>query len=266
MSTRSTSLLAVILAALSWPGAPTVALQQAPRFRASVEAVVLDVSVLGRDGLPVRGLDARDFTVLEDGTPQSIATFTPIDLPDVERAVPGWLRDAPRDTAANDEVTQGAVLVILMDDIAVRTLPSRVQACARQVIESMGPHDVAAVVYLASKYLGQAFTSDRSRLLAAVERFMGGGGTRGWNSRHAYSPTPSTTWQTDSPRFLLGGRRSSTSRAGCHSTSRGECPTRPTGWRLTGPMTTAARFTASFACLTAHAAPTSACTAWTHRV
>lgn len=176
MSTRSTSLLAVMAAALSWTGGPVGALQEPPRFRTSVEAVVLDVSVLGRDGLPVRGLGVRDFTVLEDGTPQSIATFTPIDLPDVERAIPGWLRDAPRDTAANDEVTQGALLVILMDDIAVRTLPSRVQACARQVIESMGPHDVAAVVYLASKYLGQGFTSDRSRLLAAVERYMGSGG------------------------------------------------------------------------------------------
>ena len=165
-----------MVAALSWPGAPTGALQQAPRFRASVEAVVLDVSVLDRDGLPVRGLEARDFTVLEDGTPQSITTFTPIDLPDVERAIPGWLRDAPRDTSANDQVAQGAVLVILMDDIALRTLPSRVHDCARQVIESMGPHDVAAVVYLASRYLGQGFTSDRSRLLAAVERYMGGGG------------------------------------------------------------------------------------------
>ena len=34
------------------------------RFRTSVNVVQLDVSVLGKDRLPVRGLSAADFTVM----------------------------------------------------------------------------------------------------------------------------------------------------------------------------------------------------------
>jgi VWFA-related protein len=177
MITRITPPLLILAASLSWNGAVTIGVQEQPRFRTAVEAVVLDVSVLGRDGMPVRGMTAADFTVLEDGKPQAIANFTPIDLPDVDRGVPVWLRDAPLDAATNDEIGEGALLVIVMDDIAMVAMPGQAQDCARQVIESMGPHDLAAVVFVANKRLGQEFTHDRSRLLAAVERYRGGGGT-----------------------------------------------------------------------------------------
>jgi len=175
MITRLRPLLLVVAASLSWHGGVTAAVQEQPRFRTRVDAVVLDVSVLGRDGMPVRGLTAADFTVLEDGRPQAISTFTPVDLPDVERTAPAWVRDAPRDASANDEVAEGAVLVILLDDVTMAvTIPSRVQSCARLVIDALGPHDLAAVVFLANKRAGQEFTYDRSRLLAAVERYKGG--------------------------------------------------------------------------------------------
>lgn len=46
-------------------------LQQVPsgqaQFRAAVDLVQLDVSVLDRDRRPVRGLTAADFTILENG-------------------------------------------------------------------------------------------------------------------------------------------------------------------------------------------------------
>jgi hypothetical protein len=43
--------------------------QSAPTFRAGIDLVQLDVSVMDRDRQPVRGLTARDFQVLEDGRP-----------------------------------------------------------------------------------------------------------------------------------------------------------------------------------------------------
>jgi len=175
MITRLRPLLVVVVVSLSWNGDVTGAVQEQPRFRTGIEAVVLDVSVLGRDGTPVRGLTAADFTVLEDGRPQAVSTFTPVDLPDVERAAPAWVRDVPRDTTANDEGAEGAVLVILLDDVTMaEPNPSRVQSCARLVIDARGPHDLAAVVFMANKRAGQEFTYDRSRLLAAVERYKGG--------------------------------------------------------------------------------------------
>jgi hypothetical protein len=39
-------------------------------FRAGVDLIQIDVSVLGRDRRPVRGLTAADFSLLEDGQPR----------------------------------------------------------------------------------------------------------------------------------------------------------------------------------------------------
>lgn len=168
----------VAVASLCWNGGVTGGVEQQPQFRTRVEAVVLDVSVLGRDAIPVRGLTAADFTVLEDGKPQAISTFTPVDLPGLERTAPAWVRDAPRDTSANDEVADGAIYVILLDDVANALIPTLAQNCARLVIDALRPDDLAAVVFIANKRAGQVFTRDRSRLLAAVERYRGpsGGG------------------------------------------------------------------------------------------
>ena len=60
--------------------------QPVPRFRTGVELVRLDVSVLDRDRRPVRGLLPADFTILEDGEPQSVAAFDEIDVPDAAEA------------------------------------------------------------------------------------------------------------------------------------------------------------------------------------
>ena len=48
---------------------------QVPTFRAGVNAVLVDVVVIGRDGQPLSGLERDDFQVFEDGVPQAITTF-----------------------------------------------------------------------------------------------------------------------------------------------------------------------------------------------
>src|SRR5262249_47053093 len=47
-----------------------------PIFRASASLVTVDVVVRDASGAVVRGLTANDFTILEDGRPQSIQTFS----------------------------------------------------------------------------------------------------------------------------------------------------------------------------------------------
>ena len=159
---------------------PISAQQRPPTYRAGVEAVVLDVSVMGRDGLPVRGLASADFTVLEDGRPQKIGTFTAIDLPDVVRTGATWLRDTPRETRANTELNEGAIVVIVLDDgLMPASAGQYVPRYARRVIDGLGPNDLAAVVYIVNKRSDQTFTHDRSRLLAAVERYQGGAASPG---------------------------------------------------------------------------------------
>jgi hypothetical protein len=52
---------------------------QTPTFRARTDFVQLDVSVLDREGQPVRGLAVADFTVMKDGRAQPVVAFTAID-------------------------------------------------------------------------------------------------------------------------------------------------------------------------------------------
>jgi VWFA-related protein len=51
---------------------------QAPAFPAQVEQVTVDVVVADKRGRPVTGLGREDFTLSEDGAPQSVVSFEPI--------------------------------------------------------------------------------------------------------------------------------------------------------------------------------------------
>jgi len=70
------SLLLVGLAALQTP-APQVP----STFRAGVDVVALDVTVLDKDRETIRGLTAADFTILEGRTQRPIVAFDALDLP-----------------------------------------------------------------------------------------------------------------------------------------------------------------------------------------
>src|SRR5512147_2804867 len=58
-----------------WAQAPA----RPPSFKTGVQLVRIDVSVLDDKRQPVRGLQASDFTVIEDGQPRPIRAFTAVD-------------------------------------------------------------------------------------------------------------------------------------------------------------------------------------------
>ena len=55
---------------------------QTPSFRSGVEVVSVDVNVIDRQGRPLRGLTAGDFTVTVAGKPRRVVTSEFIDHPD----------------------------------------------------------------------------------------------------------------------------------------------------------------------------------------
>ena len=59
----------------------TATILPAPQFRSGVNLVEVYAAVVDRAGAPVTGLTRADFTVLEDGAPQTISTFTEGDFP-----------------------------------------------------------------------------------------------------------------------------------------------------------------------------------------
>src|SRR5262245_45105805 len=89
--------------------------QPAPTFRSGIDVVHLDVSVLDRDGRPVRGLTPADFTIEERGVRQPIVAFEEVNVPDAAAVPAPWMRDVASDVATNDPTVR-RVVVIVMDD------------------------------------------------------------------------------------------------------------------------------------------------------
>jgi VWFA-related protein len=144
--------------------------QPPPQFRAGVDVVQLDVSVLDRNRRPIQGLTQADFTIFENGKPQPIVAFAPVDIPDAVEPSARWMRDIASDVATNDLNTRRIVIIVLDDahiplDPAVSKAAKRI---ANEVVDRLGPDDLAAVTFT---FLGkkQDITSDRQRLHAAVE-------------------------------------------------------------------------------------------------
>ena len=143
-----------------------------PLFRAEVELVQLDVSVLDGDRRPVADLTAADFTLLVDGKPQPIRAFSAIQVPG--RVLPSTVSGA--DAAPTDVVTNrvgqqdGRLVIILMD----RSIPAgeptlAARRIATAAVEALGPQDMGALLS-SSGGVPQNLTADRSRLIAAINQ------------------------------------------------------------------------------------------------
>ncbi len=172
---------------------------------------MLDVSVLDKERRPVWGLTASDFTILEDGKPQDVRMFKAVDLDDVvDLSVAPWTRQVAPDIRTNDDFGERRVVVIVMDDatpMPMQEVP-RAKAITRQVIDALGPKDLACVVFALNKRLGQEFTEDKARLLESVDRFNGaidGAGT----DEHGkwWLRMPFDTFNLDSTSLYLGTLR-----------------------------------------------------------
>lgn len=133
------------------------------RESAEVSLVEVPVRVMDRDGQPVRGLTAADFTLLDDGRPQEILGLDAIDL--AEKALPGG---APAPPAARRR------FLILFDFSFAR---ARAVVAARRaardfVLEELGEGDLAAVATFSVERgvrLLVTFSSDRAQLARAID-------------------------------------------------------------------------------------------------
>lgn len=161
------------------------------RYVLKVQSDLVLTNVVVRDrktGAVVRGLTAKDFTVLENGKPQTIETF---DFESIDQAAP--LNEATvsgregqlvlgKETAGSGVVTGDALrnhrLVILFFDLTSMQpddLQRSVQAAQNYIQRQMGAADLVAAVSLsASLTVDQDFTANKQLLLAAVGHYGGG--------------------------------------------------------------------------------------------
>src|SRR5262249_51887823 len=132
-------------------------------------------SVLDKSRQPVAGLTARDFTVLVDGKPRTIAAFKSIELARELPPSTPWLRDIAPDVTSN-VYPSGRVIAILIDDYSFFNADIgpggllKAREIARRAMEQIGTADRAAVLFTANAHTAQSFTSDRRLLTDAIEK------------------------------------------------------------------------------------------------
>ena len=186
----------LLLVAVLVAGAAALRAQQTPSFSTAVEAVEIDAFVSDRDGKPVSDLKQTDFELREDGKPQSIISFSLVNIPIV--APEPYRPGAPVPDVATNRGGEGRLYVFALDELcpvqtectgalgedAVEsssnngaTWALRARAFLRQFIsEHFEPTDIGIVVSIGRARAGdmQDFTSNRQLLLKAIDTYIGG--------------------------------------------------------------------------------------------
>jgi len=157
---------------------PQSAPPQTPTFKLEVNYVEVDAVVTDKQGHFVTNLKKSDFTVLENGQPQTISTFTHVDIP-VEIAQQPLFAAHPiqPDVQSNVRPFNGRIYVMVLDALhtkAERT--ARVRKVATQFVEQdLGANDVMAILQIGgAAAVDQDFTSSKPLLLASIDKFIGG--------------------------------------------------------------------------------------------
>lgn len=163
MNSRSGILAASMLAA-AWPSMIALA-QSTVQERASVTVLEIPVNVLGKDGRPVDGLEAKDFELYDDGKKQSLNAVEVVDLSAATEAGTAGKTDVPASARR---------LWLLVFDMSYTSSSGLLRARdgARQFVTSTIPEaDLAAVGTLSVDTgwkLLVNFTRDRAQLAAAI--------------------------------------------------------------------------------------------------
>jgi VWFA-related protein len=178
---------------LAAPKAPQMPAGQTPqRFKSGVELVRVNVVVRDRQGKVVRGLTRDDFTIVEDGRPQTIQAF---DFEELDTAAIPAVEPAPAQPilatpskpsvpsaplpASSPDVHDRRLLVFFFDLSSMQPEEiERAVAAAREYVEKrLSPVDLVAVVSLStSLQVEQDFTADRDQLLKVLGGFGSAGG------------------------------------------------------------------------------------------
>jgi VWFA-related protein len=174
----STMLLALLVAGCFAQQSSAPEQESVTTLRASTQLVLLDIVVTDKQGKPVRNLSREDFTVLEDGAEQEIASFeppgqhAPAPVEENARAAKGT---GKKDGVPGPALSSSALTILVLDELDTGILD---QAYARGEIQKFlrahSPHlpEPTALMALKGKRLEllHDYTSDASALGDALRR------------------------------------------------------------------------------------------------
>jgi VWFA-related protein len=154
---------------------------QLPQFKSGIDIMRVEVTVVDRHTRqPIRGLTIGDFVVKVNGQPQEVVALTEIVAPGADTSSAEWTLEAPIDVADNRRHPASEserLIAIVMDDAIGRSTgvaPYNThigKAAAHRIVDELGPHDRAAVIFAQFNQHAQEFTSDRTLLRRAIETY-----------------------------------------------------------------------------------------------
>jgi VWFA-related protein len=154
---------------------PAASAPQRPTFRTGTRLNVQTVSVKDKNGNPIEGLTAKDFSITEDGVPQEISfvEFQRLQQDPPGGALPQVVQSAPTPPAANpvDSTVQVGIASRAADDIRGAEYRDRRLVILYFDLSAMPPMDQSRAYSAALKYIDtQMAASD----LLAIMTFQGG--------------------------------------------------------------------------------------------
>ena len=151
--------------------------QQPTVIRRGINYVSVDVIVTDKDGKPVLDLAQDDFSLSEDGKPQTIDNFSVVKLDQIETAMTSPPREIRDD---NDEQREAArpdvrLFVILLDDYHVQR--GNDLSVRKPLIDflqnQLAPSDMVAIMYPLTPIDDLRFSRNRDAASSAIDHFLG---------------------------------------------------------------------------------------------
>lgn len=159
----------LLLVSLCLSAATGAAQQPAPTFRAGVDLVPVDVTVLDRQGRPISDLTAADFTLKVDGQPRTVVSASYIATRRVDDAVPD--RQA---FSTNAGQRPGRLIALVIDEANIRRGTGRATlAAASTFVRSLDRADRVALYLIPGAGPLSGFTSNHALVLRLLERAAG---------------------------------------------------------------------------------------------
>lgn len=161
--------------------AQTPAPPQQPVFRAGVELLTVDATVVDRDGRQVTDLEPHEFVVEVDGDERTVVSAEYVKLVDDTPVIVGAPRPAPPPPSPDEayfstnarDLTPGRVILLLVDEGNIRSGQGRlIMRSAVKFVDGLSPSDRLAMVAIPRGQLVD-FTTNHERVREALLQTVG---------------------------------------------------------------------------------------------
>src|SRR5262245_51090540 len=169
MSRAALCLAAFCLAIAAVPHAQTQQTQPQPVFRGGVDLVTLDVTVIDKDGKPVRGLKPDDFVVTLEKQPRPVRALDFLEFGSAAGSTAEARQTTNQAGQAPPARRGGRVIVLLFDDLSYKPGPGKaLLVAAERMLGTFDVDDLIGITTPSARGPGVNPARDRAAVIAAL--------------------------------------------------------------------------------------------------